>query len=462
MKKTILILILSLSCVYGGSSSVLMKEKPVPGWNVGVAEAVITPDFSMWMGGYASRTHPSTGKIHDLWAKALMFEDSHGNKSLLITTDLEGFPKSISDDIRDELNNKIGLSRSQIIINSSHSHSGPAIFPEDINILLYNIKKEQQEKINEYAEWLSDCIVSLAIQAGQSMEPATIYSGNGIVRFQVNRRSNKEIELTSCTELKGPNDFAVPVLKVENKNGEIKAIIFGYACHATVLNGYNWCGDYPGFAQIELKKKYPGAVVMFFQGTAGDLNPLPRRTIPLAQQYGEELSYAVKCVLNENMQKLTPELQTSYSEIRLPYDVIPSKEEFEKLSETLSGYEKRWAEQMLEKIKKGEKMNSFYPYPISVWRLGGQLMIGLGGEPFVKYDIELKQLLGESIFVLGYCNDVMSYILPDSELTKGGYETTAYRCSGLPAPFVPGIEKIILDEVIKLSEKVGYRQKIKQ
>ena len=69
---------------------------------------------------------------------------------------------------------------------------------------------------------------------------------------------------------------------------------FGYACHPTVLDGYEWSGDYPGFAQIELEKSYPGTVAMFFQGTGADMNPLPRRTVPLAQQYGEELAAAVQ------------------------------------------------------------------------------------------------------------------------------------------------------------------------
>ena len=40
-------------------------------WQVGIAREVITPTKSMWMAGYANRTAPSDGKIHDLWAKAL-------------------------------------------------------------------------------------------------------------------------------------------------------------------------------------------------------------------------------------------------------------------------------------------------------------------------------------------------------------------------------------------------------
>jgi len=48
------------------------------------------------------------------------------------------------------------------------------------------------------------------------MEPVQIYSQNGVARFQVNRRNNDELTLILQTELKGPNDYAVPVLKVLN------------------------------------------------------------------------------------------------------------------------------------------------------------------------------------------------------------------------------------------------------
>ena len=39
-------------------------------WKAGTARAAITPKTPMWMSGYSSRTKPSQGAVHDLWAKA--------------------------------------------------------------------------------------------------------------------------------------------------------------------------------------------------------------------------------------------------------------------------------------------------------------------------------------------------------------------------------------------------------
>ena len=52
--------------------------------------------------------------------------------------------------------------------------------------------------------------------------------------------------------------------------------MFGYSCHTTALSGYQINGDYAGYAQEALEKRYPGVTALFVQGCGGDANPLPR------------------------------------------------------------------------------------------------------------------------------------------------------------------------------------------
>ena len=47
-------------------------------------------------------------------------------------------------------------------------------------------------------------------------------------------------------------------------SGRVIAIVFGYACHATVLSLRRISGDYAGFAQTSLETRNPGAVALFF------------------------------------------------------------------------------------------------------------------------------------------------------------------------------------------------------
>ena len=423
------------------------------GWKAGIARVVITPEQSMWMAGYASRDRPSEGTQHDLYAKALVLEDANGEQGVLITADLLGFPKNISDNIRDRLEERFNLSRAQIILNSSHTHSGPVLMGALPDI--YPLDPDQLEKIEKYSGKLTDQIVKLVAKALNSMQSVELYAGNGVTRFQVNRRNNTESALEQQMELHGPNDYAVPVIKVVNKAGKIIAVAFGYACHATVLNSYKWSGDYPGFAQLELEKSYPGVVALFFQGAGADLNPLPRRSAALAQQFGQELAAAVQRVLNEGMQRLPSNLSTAYSEIELALTVPPTKEELSQMAEELSGYQKQWAMRLLEKLEKGESPRTSYPYPVQVWNMGNQPIVTLGGEVLVDYAIRLKQIFGENIYVLGCSNDVMAYIPSVRVLREGGYEgSLSQMVYGLPGRWKANIESLIIQEVLKLADAV--------
>ncbi|WP_257668303.1 neutral/alkaline non-lysosomal ceramidase N-terminal domain-containing protein [Parapedobacter tibetensis] len=421
------------------------QDQPKGVWNVGVATTIITPKEATWLAGYASRTHAAEGKLHDLWAKALVLEDNDGNMAVIVTTDLLGLPRNMSRRIRGALSAQLGLSKAEIILNSSHTHSGPVLVESLRDI--YPVKPEDLERIQRYSIWLEEQLVKLVTTAVKQMETAILTSGQGVTRFQVNRRNNDQKNLEKLTELKGPIDHSVPVLKVTTPSGKLKAILFGYACHPTVLDGYQYSGDYVGFAQLELEQRYPGAVALFFQGAGGDQNPLPRRSIPLAKQYGKELAAAVERVLEEDdLKMLEPRLRTAYQEVELPLEDPPTAEDLKQIlgKEGQIPYVLAWAERMLERLQNGERLERSYAYPIQAWQLGDQLLVSLGGELVVEYAIKLKAKYGQDTFVMGYCNDVMGYIPSATILREGGYEgDTAQKVYGLPAKWGVTIEQLI-------------------
>jgi neutral ceramidase len=450
--------------IYGNEKEI--KNEP-PGWKAGVARVVITPEEPMWMSGYAARNKPSEGTIHDLWAKALAFEDEKGEISVLITADIVGFRKGTSDRIRDQLKTRFGLSKSQVILNASHTHSGPLLLSGAVGesrissgdriVGSYLLNEQQAQVVKEYSSKFENQIVNLVGKALGSMQPVDIYAENGVTRFQVNRRNNNESTLSRQAFLNGPNEYAVPVIKVVNKKGDLLSIVFGYACHNTVLSGYEWSGDYAGFAQLELEKKYPGVTALFFQGAGADQNPLPRRTVALAQQYGEELAAAVERVINEDMRKLPASLKTAYSEVDLQFkNPPPTKEELLQIMDESSDYPrylKVKADVLHSQLEKGESIKTSYPYPVQVWQLGDQKIVSLGGELVIDYAIELKRIFGRDAFVMGYSNDVMAYIPSARIIEEGGYEGS--RSAVFTTPWHPNIENRIIHEVVQLANQMN-------
>jgi hypothetical protein len=420
-------------------------------WKIGTARTVITPNEPTWMAGYASRTSPSEGKLHDLWAKALLLEDARGNRSLLITMDILGVSKDFSDEVRSLINRKYKLDNSQIILSCSHTHTGPVI--SRALEYIYPMTDQDWKVVDKYTEQLKEKLVMLVGQAMKNLQPAHIYTHNGIVRFQVNRRNNSENSIIPTTELKGPNDYAVPVIKIESPNKQLLAVVFGYACHNTTLSINMFSGDYAGFAQLELEKRYPGVTAMFFQGAGADQNPLPRRTVPLAIQYGKQLAATVERVLSEEMPQQESNLITKYSEIDLLLDEPLPIDELQVIAKG-SDYEARWAKGMISELKTKGHLIKSYPFPVGYWQIGQQKLFILGGESVIAYSVKLKQIFGEQIFVMSYANDVMAYIPSEVILKEGGYEgDTAHRVYGLPSKWSKSIESKIISELKNITTK---------
>jgi len=420
-------------------------------WEVGVARKNITPSFPVWMAGYANRISPSEGKLHDLWAKAITLKDVEGNKSVLVTMDLLGIPKDFSDALRQKIERKYGLNKSQIALSCSHTHSGPVV--SRALKYIYPMEKDDWKQVDRYTAQLETMLLELVGESMDNLKPAKIYTKNGTARFQVNRRNNKEGELTPTTSLNGPNDYAVPVIKVEGLDKSLIAVIFGYACHPTTLSINQFSGDYAGFAQIELEKSYPGATAMFFQGAGADQNPLPRRTLPLAIQYGKQLAASVEAVLSDKMNIQNSALIHKYNEIDLPLGTPLPMEQLQEISKG-NDYQARWAKGMIDDYKKNGAFMKAYTYPIQYWKMGNQPLFVMGGEVLVSYAIQLKELYGKDIFVMAYTNDIVAYIPSAAVIDEGGYEgDTSQRVYGLPAKWDKQIEPVIINGYRELLEK---------
>mgnify|MGYP002527449507 CR=1 FL=1 len=424
------------------------------GWKAGAARAVITPESPMWMSGYGSRNKPAEGTLTDLNAKVLVLEDECKRRAVLITLDLVGIDQALTRDICTSLAEKYGLARHQIGICTSHTHTGPAVGKNLAPLHYLQVDQLQQKLIDDYAVKLRANVVAVVGEALEGLVPSQLAWGSGTATFAVNRRNNKEAavpEDRAAGTLVGPHDHDVPVLTVRDIEGNLTAVVFGYACHSTVLNFYKWSGDYPGFAQIAFEEQHPGCQAMFFAGCGADQNPLPRRTVQLARHYGRRLASAVEAVvLTSKMTPVLGSLKTSYQAIDLPLANLPTREEIAKDTASTNKYVAARARMLLEQLDDGQSLATTYPYPIGVWQIGDDVQfILLGGEVVVDYAVRLKaELKGTRTWVAGYANDVMAYIPSRRVLAEGGYEGGgAMVYYGLPTIWAPELENAIAAEV---------------
>jgi hypothetical protein len=427
------------------------QEKMALAWKAGAAKVVITPPELMWMSGYGARTKPAEGKLHDLWAKALALEDAAGKRMVIVTMDLVGIDRGLSAAVCKELMSKHKLPREAILLSVSHTHCGPVV-GDNLN-MMYFLDAKQQKLVAEYSALLRGQLSDVAGKALANLAPARLQWGIGHCSVAVNRRNNKEKEVPLLREkgkLVGPVDHDVPVLTVYDNNDRVSAILFGYACHATVLDFYQWCGDYPGFAQLALEKSHPGAVALFWAGCGADQNPLPRRSVTLATQYGQQLADSVDAVIRGAMTPIRGALAAAYREIDLPFSELPNREQLVMDTMSKNKYVAGRAKVLLVELEKKGAIRGHYPYPVETWRLGDELtLVALGGEVVVDYALRLKKEIGPGkTWVAGYTNDVMAYIPSLRVLQEGGYEgREAMVYYGLPTAWGPRVEELIVAEV---------------
>jgi hypothetical protein len=426
-------------------------------WKAGVAKAILTPETEVWLAGYGSKRVPD-GKIHELWMKALALEDQNGNRGVLITSDFQGVPKSFSDVVFSDLKRKYQLERHQVMVTFSHNHCGPRLGDDLLDY--YPIDSEQERLVKEYTERMQQLMVDLVGDAIRELSPVLIHTGQGQTTFAVNRRNNPEAEVSAVLsrgeKLKGPVDHAVPTMTVTKHSGELLAILFGYACHPTTLSFTKWCGDYPGFAQLTIEERHPGALAMFVNTCGGDQNPLPRRSVELCEKYGNMLADAVEQALARPMQPLDSKLISKYDLIELPYLETVSRERLQTAKTAANAIQARWANRLLEQLDQGRVFPATYPYPLHVWRLGNEtLFIGMGAEVVVDYALHFKKLLGDQTWVCGYTDDMIAYIPSRRVWEEGGYEggSNLYEYGRPAFRWAGDIEERITSQVMRLIEQ---------
>ncbi len=428
-------------------------------WQAGVAKVNITPPKFMPMSGYASRgAKHADEKLTDLWAKALILQDATGRRALLVTCDIIGLDRGLSLSICDALQKRCDLRRDQIALCASHTHTGPVV-AKNLRPMHYMLLKEaDRQLVDDYAKFVQERIVAAAAAAIKNQAPAKLAWGSGAATFAVNRRNNPAAQVPQLRQqgkLRGPYDHDVPVLAIRDEPGKLTAVVFGYACHCTVLSSFQWSGDYAGFAQIEVENRHPECVALFWAGCGGDQNPLPRRQVELARDYGRQLGDAVSAVLGGEMRPVASTLKTTYREIDLALAELPTRKQLEQDTQSTNKYAAARAKHLLRQVDVGQPLSQTYPYPIGVWRIGKHAtFVFLGGEVTVEYPLRLKKEMGEedlqgaNVWVAGYANDVMAYIPSLRVLNEGGYEgASAMIYYGLPTTWTADVEEAVVGEV---------------
>ena len=439
----------------GATSIAAQKVTPAAEWKAGLAAVAVTPDEPIWMAGYANRNRPSEGKVQDLYARALAVEDGGGGRAVLVSIEVLGLTRALADSIAGRVQQKHGLDPSRLFLLSTHTHTGPVL--QDALRGSYELDPEQSARVEAYTRRLQDQVVDAVGRALASMSPAHLAFGTTQATFGVNRRVPSERGFVFGVNPNGPAHHEVPVLRITSPDGQVRGLVFGYACHNTTLTGdfYQISGDYSGFASAELERMYPKSVALFVMGAGADINPEPRGTLEHARTHGETLARAVDGLVRGSLTPVAGRLAVRTRSLDLPL-TVPSAEELRRRSTGDNRFRERHAARTLDRINRGE-LRTTVPYRIAGLRLGRLSMIALPGEVVVDYVLRLKrEHERDPLWVAAYAHDVPAYIPSERILREGGYEADfSMIYYDQPGPFAPGLEDKIVTAVHDLLKAIA-------
>lgn len=427
-------------------------------FRAGTAAVRITPELPFWLTGFAARTKPADKVTLDIYAKALALDDGHGGRVVLITADLLGLTREITSEVAGRLAAQHGLRRDQIVFNASHTHSGPSVWPRLHLAPLDSPAVDRQ--VEAYGRKLIDQLTTAAGQAIANLAPANLAYTETEVGFAINRRVEHLSKIRPGESFPAPVDHSVPVWRITSADGKVRAVLFGYACHNTVMTSEftEVNGDYAGYAQRALEQAFPGATALFITLCAGDQRATPRGTRELAEQHGDMLANAVRQALMGKMVGLAGPLRTAYEEIRLPFQVH-TRELYDAEAHSTDFFAARRGKRMVEAMDGGHPVRDT-PYPVSAIRFGGgATLLMLGGEVVVDYALRLKSEYGPGqLVVAGYSNDVMGYIPSLRVQREGGYEAgDSMMYYTQPGWFTEQVEPLVMESAHRVLAAAGLR-----
>ena len=388
------------------------------------------------MAGFSARIGGALGVHDDLMAKALVLEDEKC-ACAIVCLDIIHITLPRTQRIRRSVNRITGIPVENIMISTSHNHSGPDLDAPECDEWASHFEAQVADAVCEAWSCREDPSFGVAIRTATCI---------GVIRRG-----------------RDSTDNSVGVLRVSRPDGRLLAVLMNYTCHAVVLGPDNRLisADYPGYAQRYVKDMSgcEDVVVLFTNGAAGDINTghsadvsaiggfIPGRTFERADTLGKRLAGAVI----ETLGTMKESEETVIDGITCPWEVeyrkdLPTPKD---TMERIALLKKRLDEAARENSKDAGSVQLDLIYQKIILdnlkeigdsptgkrltetqavRVGDAVFVSLPGEVFVELGLDIKAKSPfPYTFAVGYANDYIGYVPTKEAFSEGGYEVSASK-----------------------------------
>ena len=439
----------------------------------GTALADISPKPGEELGGYPHYPRNNTG-IHDPLYAACLYIDNGETQIAIVTLDLLFFSKKHVLEIRRRVEDACQIPGRNIMISTSHTHSGPwASGRLDIESL--EAGKRQNP---EYIGFLKDRIVNMILAAKEGAFEAQIATGVSVCGAESGVGGNRRF-------IGGPYDPLVSVITVRDKAGDVRGVFSNYTLHPTFIHEWSTdiTADYPCYMRRQIGELAPKAVFGFAQGASGNQSSRYYRKsedYDEAERVGRLLGKAAFQVVENAEWTDSVDIRVASSDMELELRDFGSAEELRRrLDDATALYKELFQKYgdscnreeyylwqnanlkvlgiedqlgyvlMREKGIRIELCEDEVPVEIQVIRIGNTCIVGAPGEIFVEYALYVKAMAGYPIVIFNELANgcLPGYLYTPEALEFGGYETDT-------SMLAPEFGRHLVDQILNTIEKV--------
>ncbi len=431
------------------------------GLKAGFSRVCITPPLGTGMTGFGDRDYDKgCVGIHDeLYLRTVYLTDGK-NEIVIMGYDLLFFSRAEADRIKGAVGAVLDLSPKEILLNTSHNHTGPKV-----GTWYYSSPEPF------YFEFLLDKIKQSAREARNTCRDVTLWAGAAKTSAPMNRRkpmSNGAIDMRP-----NPEGFIfdkIPVCLLKDNTGMPVCLLFSVACHPSTIKGddraYWISADYPGAAMKYIDEYLGSEASLFLQGAGGDSKlavigegqeSWRSGTWEDVDRAGKSIAEDVIQCIASGLKEAEPNLSAALTEIVLPLQPPMKKAEYERLRDDKTTIEpmRRWAEEQVSILEKGYCLPGDVPVLIHGIMLANSVrIVGIEGEIVAELGALADRFYDSGVtFPLGYTDGAQLYIPTSAMIDEGGYEVESYWEYRYPAPLKKGIEEAIRGGLMDLQER---------
>lgn len=409
----------------------------------GAAVVDISPGNGVALYGYPHVERLSTG-VHDPLLASALCLDNGRQKVLLVALDLLMIDPPVARAMRRAVALATGIPGPQVLISCTHTHSGPVSGTS----LSWSDDPTVPPPDPAYLERVTQSIVQAATEALAARRPAKLAWTAADARGVGGNRISPD----------GVVDPEVGILSLRTaEQGEPLAVVLIYAMHPTVLHEDSTLvsSDFPHYARQTLRERFGASLpVLYHTAPCGNQSPrffVQGQTFAEAERLGRKLGNAAAA----SLERLTEHDYTSecrldgvLATIELPRRRFPAVAEAERL---VQQYRDDYARLQREKAEKTQVRSAecavfgaegtlclarlqeagtldravaaARPIELQLLQIGDVSLLGLPGEWFADYALELKRRWPGKLLVIALVNGhLQGYITTAEAAARGGYE----------------------------------------